>query len=194
MIPTFFTTLAVGTITNVVASIIALSAWITGSVIYQGNVFFDTTNNTTPAIYVNTTKVADVTISGATLYSDGLVREAETFAKCTATGGLTSYSTCWLPSPMSTSGSLLGVSLECGNVAAQLTGDVSFKLTSTSGSGTPLTSLDNIVAGTGSLEVSDFATEVAWNPEEGLAYSTLVTPGATADCRLYATYSDKYGD
>lgn len=185
--------MAIGTITNVVASILALAAWVTGSVILQGNVFYDTTNNATPTVYVNTTKVQEITTSGTVLYTNGLARNAETFAKCTSTGGLTSYSTCFLPSPITTTGSLLGVSIECGDTGVQLTGDVSFKIASTSASGTALTSLEDIVLGTGSLQVSNFATEVNWNPAEGISYSTLVTPGAV-DCRLFAKYSDKYGN
>lgn len=53
MTATFFTNLALGTITSMVGTIMALATWITGSVIYQGNLFFDTTNNTTPGIYLN---------------------------------------------------------------------------------------------------------------------------------------------
>ena len=63
MIPTFLTTLAVGTITSVVASIMALSTWISGSAILQGNMFWDTTANASPKEYVNTTVVR--THSGA---------------------------------------------------------------------------------------------------------------------------------
>ena len=61
MIPTFFTTLALGIITNTVATITALSTFIAGSAIMQGNLFFDTTNNANPGIYVNTVKVLSFT-------------------------------------------------------------------------------------------------------------------------------------
>ena len=193
MIPTFFSTLALGTITNTVASIIALATWISGSAILQGNLFFDTTNNTTPKTYVNTVVVQEYTQSGVTLLSGGLERGRVTYGNCTATGGLTTYSTCIVNHPFSTSGSLLAVGLECSEtgVAAQLTGDVSFKLTATSSSGAPLTNLDAIVAGTGSLEVSQFATEVVWNPAEILTYTTLVTPD-TVNCKLFATVDEKF--
>lgn len=133
------------------------------------------------------------TSTGAVLQVDGTNRFQTFSATCTATGGLTNYSTCYLSSPLSTTGSLLEVGLECGNVPKQLTGDVSFKKTRLAASGAVLTNLDNIVAGTGSLERSAFATEVKWNPADKLTFSTLITPGSGVDCQLWATIADKYG-
>lgn len=60
MIPTFFTTLAVGVITTGVVSIMALTTWIDGSQIIQGNLFFDTTNNAYPSIYAGTSQVGTI--------------------------------------------------------------------------------------------------------------------------------------
>jgi hypothetical protein len=170
--------------------------------IITGDLHFATDGSTAPSITLNGTDVITVPVSSTStieMKAGGLVRNKELYAQCSATGGLTTYSTCFLAAPFSTTGSLLAASLECGNVVKQLTGDVSFKLTSTSSSGTVLTSLDNIVAGTGALERSAFATEVAWNPANGLSFSTLVSPSGTLnttryDCRLWALVSDKYGN
>jgi hypothetical protein len=131
--------------------------------------------------------------SGLVLKVDNVVRYQEVSATCTATGGLTKYSACWQPAVLSSTGSIKEIGLECGNVPKQLTGDVTFKATRFSNTGTVLTNLDNIVAGTGSTEASRFATELTWAPTVGIAYTTLVTP-TSADCKMYTVFSDKYGN
>lgn len=118
---------------------------------------------------------------------------------CTATGGLTKYTMCSISAPFSTTGALLATSLECGNVSKALAGDVSFKKTAFSNTGTALTNLDGITAGTGSTEVSWFATEQAWNPADRLTFTTLITPTGTInstryDCVMSAVVLDKYGN
>lgn len=194
MIPTLFSGLLIGVETIQTLAIKALSTWITGSMILAGNLFFDTTANTTPKAYVNTTQVASMSETGVTLLQGGLARYATAYATCTSTGGITNYSTCYLESPLATTGSLLSISLECGNVPKALAGDVSFKLTRLSATGTAITNLNNITAGTGALQTNVFTTEQAWNPAEAITFSTLTDPsGAAVDCRLYADYHDKYG-
>lgn len=187
-----------------VNNIISSTNFVPGSQIISGNLFFIPDSNTTNenSFYVKDSKVIGLTASGVNFVTngsqtgivlkvDGLRRYYQAYADCTATGGLTTYSTCFLPSPLSTSGSLFSISVECGNVSVQLSADVSFKLTATSASGTVLTSMDNIVMGTGSLERVSFATEQAWNPTNGLAATTLTTVG-TVDCKLWATFADTY--
>lgn len=134
------------------------------------------------------------TATGAIIQVSGVTRYQTLSTTCTATGGSTGqYSTCLLRSPFTTTGGLLETSLECGNVGAALTGDISFKTARIAASGTVLTNLDNIAAGTGSYERSAFATEVDWHPSKFLTYSTLVTPGSI-DCKLWATVADRYGE
>jgi len=204
MFASIFTALAVGINALSTAgyatfgTIVASATFIAGSFITTGHQFIlpDANTTTTPSIYYEgvTNKILAYTQTGTVQYVGSLARAKETYTTCTSTGGLTNYSTCWLPSPLSTTGSLLEASLECGNVPQSLAGDVSFKINRLSASGTALTNLNNITAGSGALEVSDFATEVAWNPAEGLSFSTLTDPlGASVDCRLWAVYSDKYG-
>lgn len=194
MIPTFFTTLALGSITTVVAAITALSTFISGSAILQGNLFYDTTNNATPKEYVNTTKIREVAETGETNYAYSLARGKRVEATCTASGGTTNWSPCWIPAPLSTTGSLLEAGLECGNVTLAQTGDFSLKLGKLAASGTVLTNLDNVATGTGVIQRSFFTTEVPWSPLRGLSFSTLVSPAAVSiDCKAYAIYDDKYG-
>jgi len=132
--------------------------------------------------------------TGVVLQVSGTTRYQTLSTTCTATGGSTGqYSTCALRSPLSTTGSLIEASLECGNVGTQLTGDISFKTARIAATGSALTNLDNITAGTGSLERSAFSTEVAWHPSKFLTYSTLVSPGSV-DCKLWATLADQYGE
>jgi len=182
MIPTFFSSLALGTITATVAAIMALTSWVNGSAILQGNLFFDTTTNTSPAIYVNT-----------------LARAGTFPVTCTATGGLTGvYETCSTVSPFTTTGTLLGVGLECGNVARALQGDVSFKKSAGSATGTALTNLDGVTLGTGSNVFSQLAVGVSWNPADLLTFSTRATPTGTLNttrynCQMWPVYLDKYG-
>lgn len=118
---------------------------------------------------------------------------------CSATGGLTKYTTCSISAPFSTTGALLAVDLSCGNVAVSLPGDISFKKSLTSNTGTALTNLDGVTAGTGSTEISWFATEQRWNSADILTFSTLTTPTGTLnttryDCTLSAIVRDTYGE
>lgn len=138
------------------------------------------------------------TSSGVVLQVNSVTRYQTVPITCTASGGLTKYSMCSGRSPLSTTGSLIDISMECGSVAKQLTGDVQFKKSLLSNSGSPLTNLDNIVVGTGALERSAFATELKWNPADLLTFSTLETPTGSLgssryDCQMWATLSDKYG-
>lgn len=85
MVPTFITNLALGVLTATVATIMGLSAWIPGSQIIQGNLFFDTTTNPTPSMYVNSTKVLSFT--GSVSAPSGLVFDStNSQAACTKYG------------------------------------------------------------------------------------------------------------
>lgn len=117
---------------------------------------------------------------------------------CSATGGLTTYTTCSMASPLSTTGTLIGFGVECGNWSKAMSGDVSFKKSVASASGTVLTNGNNISAGTGANLQSNLAVPVSWNPADLLTFTTLVAPTGTLnttryDCQMWATLSDKYG-
>lgn len=65
MVPTFLTNLALGVLTSTVATIMGLSAWLPGSQIIQGNLFFDSTNNANPGLYINSLKILGFTGSAS---------------------------------------------------------------------------------------------------------------------------------
>lgn len=146
MVPTFFTTLAVGTLTTMVASIIALSAWLPGSQILQGNLFFDTTNNGNPGIYVNTVKL--LAFTGSTTTPNAVTFDStNSQAACqkygsrhfdcyqqvvfTATGGCVaggcgtkSYNVASVTKPYTGSGVIKRVEVTCDNQGKATTIDV----------------------------------------------------------------------
>lgn len=205
MIATIFTTLAlgIGSLTTagyaLFGAIVASTTFVAGSFITTGHQFIipDSGTTTTPSVYYGTVnnKILEYTGSGVTTYTEGLVRGKEYVSDCTATGGLTAYSPCWLPMPFATSGSLIDLSIECGeNVGIAVTGDVAFKTSVNASSGTILTNLDNILIGSGSIQRVSFTTEESWNSANGIAFTTLETPGVSFDCKMFATANDKYGD
>lgn len=136
--------------------------------------------------------------SGVQLTVDGVTRYRQVKGTCSATGGLTSYTTCYVPPLFTSTGTLLEFSLECGNNVVAQSGDVSFKKTLTSASGAPLTNGNNLSLGSGANLHSQLAVPVSWNPADYLTFSTLVAPTGTLNttrynCSIWATVSDKYG-
>jgi len=123
--------------------------------------------------------------SGAVLQVAGVTRYKHYEGICTATGGKTTYSSCSIVAPFSTSGALLGFSLEAGNMAVALVGDVSFKKSATSASGTALTNGNNISVGSGALTASMLAVPVVWNSADILTFTTIVTPTGTLNTTRY---------
>lgn len=114
---------------------------------------------------------------------------------CTNTGGLTTYTTCYVAAPETTTGALLGFSLECSNsVPKSVVGDVSFKASLTAASGSVLTNGNNLRIGSGSYAASTLAQPVVWKPSDYLTYTTLTSPTATPDCQMWAKAAGKYGD
>lgn len=205
MIPTFFTTLALGTITSAVASIMALSSWVTGSVILQGNTFFDTTNNRNPSEYINT--VQKVVWTGASLgyptngtqtginLTVGNTTPTHTSlgafqVDCTATGGNVKvsngakYDTCITRLPRTNSGVLTAVSLEfAGTPVGSVGYDCGFVKGLVSGTGTVI--INNAVSASGSttyVEARAFSGGLApsglWNSADYFKCGTLTNPGA----------------
>ncbi len=138
------------------------------------------------------------TTTGAVIQVNGLTRIQQFPVTCTATGGLSTYSTCAARLPFTTTGGLLGVSMECGNWKVAMSGDLSFKKTLTSASGSVITNGNNLSLGTGAFLPTQLAVPIAWNPADILTFSTLVTPTGTLnttryDCQMWSTIIDKYG-
>ena len=116
---------------------------------------------------------------------------------CTATGGLAKYDTCITASPITTTGAITKVSIECGNVAESLTGDLSFVEAVETGTGTALVNFDNAVIGTGATVVFNTGS-VLWNPTNYLKFGTLSTLTGTLnttryDCVMKVEVDNIYG-
>ena len=116
---------------------------------------------------------------------------------CTATGGDVTYDTCYMASPLTTTGSLREVTIECGNVATALPGDLSFVKTANAATGTSLKNFDNVTLGTGAY-IYYLSGATLWNPADKLKFATLTTPTGTLNatrynCKIRATVDDIYG-
>lgn len=138
------------------------------------------------------------TSTGATLTVDGLPRWKTFPVTCSASGGSTNTAMCATRSPLTTSGTLLGADLECGNVAMALIGDVSIKKSKLAATGSALTNLNGVTLGTGAKISVRFAQGVSWNPTDVLTFTTLLTPTGTLsatryDCQMWPVMLDAYG-
>ncbi len=207
---TFVTNMVIGLLSTGVSAILALTGIPAGSLVLGGHMFFDTTNNANPAIYVGTQQVLNPTAGGLSFPSNGTqsgvvlktagLERYQTFpTTCIGTGGLTGvYNTCAASSPYSSTGTLLGVSIECGNWMVSQVGDVSFKKTVHGGTGASLTNLVNVTVATGANITSMLAQPVSWNPTDTLTFSTItassgVNSAARFDCKMYPVVLNKYG-
>jgi hypothetical protein len=117
---------------------------------------------------------------------------------CTATGGLAKYDTCYMASPLTTTGSLKEVSLECGNWKVAMSGDLGFVKAAETGSGSPIARMSNQSLGTGAYIIHQGTGATLWNPADKLKFATLVTPTGTLnttryDCVMRVDLEDIYG-
>jgi len=208
MIPTFFAALATGTITAVTAAIMALSAWVPGSQILAGNLFFDTTNNATPKIYVNAQEVFNLSASGldfrtngsqsgAVIKDNGTVAFATRIVTCTGTGGNVKvgagaaagakYDTCIVKNPLTTTGSIQSISLMVSASPVAVGVDCGFVKGLVSGTGTSFTNLGNIATGTG-LTFTFGTGSLQWNSADYIKCGTLGTPTTSFAAKLRVQY------
>lgn len=205
MVPTFFTNLALGTITTMVASIMALSSWVAGSQILQGNLFFDTTNNATPGIYVGTQQALGVTAgglnsitngtqSGVVLKDNGTTAIASYTVACSGTGGLAGqYDTCRIPALLASTGAITRVTLMVSASPAVVGIDCGFTKAVRTATGTVFGSLNNIQTATGSIYT--FATGsggsvLRWNSVDAIKCGTRGTPTTSFAGKLRVDYFD----
>lgn len=199
MIPTFFSALAVGTITALTPVIMALTAWIPGSAILNGNLFFDTTSNSTPAIYLGSSQVMKITQTGTALISQGISAFQSWFIPCTNTGGLAKYPTCYARSPFTTTGALIHVALECGNTNKQLSASGGFVKSSDAPVLSSFPTIRTVTVGTGSAFAynarATSGSYVQWNPADAIKVQTVTSmPAGGINCGLHIDASDKYGN
>ena len=133
--------------------------------------------------------------TGAILQVNGVTqKQIFTFA-CANTGGVASYDTCISASPLTTSGAISAISLECGNVPRPFAYDVSFvSAVKTGTQGILITNLNNKTAGTGAF-VSTLSGAIIWNPAQFLKLGSLTSVPTTSgnDCVMRVEMFDKYG-
>lgn len=121
----------------------------------------------------------------------------ETSVACTATGGLSVYDTCYLPSPLTTTGAITSITLACGNVVKSLNGDLGFVKSANAASGASLKNFDSVILGTGKTIRFGTGYQI-WNPADKLKFATLGTPTGTLNatrynCTLRVGVDDVYG-
>ena len=215
MIPTFFTTLALGTITNMVATIMALAAWLPGSAILQGNLFFDSTNNLNPGIYVNNVKTLSFTGSSNTplgLSFDTSNSQAaclkygnnfydcyqeSTFistGSCVAGGcAVKSYNVASVTKPYSGSGSIKKVLVTCDKQPVATRVDVD-QVSATTGSGVGF--MNDVAIGSGVTVAYGSGGGILWRenrPVVKVSASARVAGSAgVSECQLQVWSSGTY--
>lgn len=219
MIFSVLTNLALGAITTLGALMMTISGLPSGSLLVTGHLMFDPTNNTNIE-YVGTQQVVKHTAagydfqtngsqSGVFLLSDGLLRDGLGRGfPCTSTGGTNGiagyYTTCKVPPLLSTTGSLRGLSLECGNTKVSIvalsggfikTAALSNRVLGSSAftSQFPNFNVNKTVGSGGDILNSTGAFK--WNPADTIVLqtSTVIPKTTGVDCRLYPRVVDTYG-
>lgn len=119
-------------------------------------------------------------------------------ATLTATGGKVTYDTLYLASPLTTTGAIRDVSVQCGsNVAKPLVGDLGFVKTANTQTGSVFPNFNNVTLGSGAY-IYYGSGRILWNPADKIKFGTLTTPTGTLnttryDCKLRVTVEDIYG-
>lgn len=195
---------------STLGTIIASAAWVVGSVIIPGNVFLlpDANTTTTSKVYVGAQETLNITASGLGFITNGsqtgvtlkdgttTVLWSRTLA-CTATGGLAKYPTCYVPNPFGSTGALVNVSHECGNVGTNLTMSGGFVTSTTTAVSSAFPTMNDFTAGTGSFVAFNVratsGSVLEWKPGEAIKFQTITTLPSTSDCAVHVEAYDKYG-
>lgn len=190
--------LGVGTVLT--GSIIGLSDYLPGSQILEGNLFFDTTNNSTPAIYVGTSEVlaptsgglgftTNGTQSGVVLKDGTITAIASRTVACVGTGGVVNYDVCRMPNPLGNTGSVVRVALMVAASPKVVGLDCGFSKAVQTQTGTVFTNLNNVQSSTGSIFV--FGTgSVRWNGADAIKCGTIGVPTTSFSAKLKVDYFD----
>lgn len=160
-------------------------AFFLGSINVQRNVNFTPNGNST----------------GVVLQLNGVTQQQIFTTACTNTGGLSKYpGPCIVRSPLSTTGALTGLSVECAGMNKSLTMSGGFVKSTTSAvgsNGVGFTGLIKTTVGTGAgirVAVSSGANLIHWNPVDILKVQTTTSfPAGGIDCIVRATIHDEYG-
>lgn len=136
--------------------------------------------------------------TGAVLQVAGITQKQIIPTTCTvggtASGSRTNYDFCIVRSPITTTGSINSIGLECGGVPAPFSmsgGFVKSRLTSLTSSFRNFTSVVSV--GTGA-SVTFGTGNLKWNPADFVKLSAVNATWNTANnCQLYIEMRDKYG-
>lgn len=175
------TSLQLGPVIAALAAGVALGVY-GGDAVFQRNINFTPDGNST----------------GAVLQVNGVTQAQWVPVACTATGGNVKvsggakYNTCIAASPLTTTGTIVGLGLECGSVPAAFAFDMSFVKSRTSGTGSAFLNLGNKSAGTGA-GIYFLTGSMLWNPADLIKVGTLTSVNAATDCQLMYQIRDKYG-
>lgn len=138
------------------------------------------------------------TSTGVVIQVNGTTQWQVFSTSCTNTGGLAKYPTCYVRSPLATTGALTAVSLECGNTNKVLSMSGGFVKSSTEAVASGFKSLRTVSVGTGSISVFNARTLTGsittWNPADVIKFQTVTAfPAGGIDCVVRAELYDKYG-
>lgn len=202
MTATFLLNLALGGITVLTQTIMALTGWVNGSMIVSGNFFWDNTNNTNTE-YVGAQQLVqhkaggynfltNGTQSGVVLQDAGVTSVASRIVSCVGTGGLlaTSYDTCLIPPLLTTSGTIVRLTLMTSYQPVSTPIDCGFVKSRRSATGSTFTNF-NSVSGTGGSLTAFFGTgAIRWNGADFIKCGTIATPTASYSAKLRVDYFD----
>lgn len=147
--------------------------------------------------HVNYTQTGSET--GAILQVNGVSRFQRFTVPCTATGGTNGvggyYATCLARSPLTTTGVLLGVSVECGNVPQPYAFSGGFVKARANVVGVSFKNFAAAGAGTGKLAAVHSTGAYLWNPADLIKINTATAVRAASgdNCVLGLDTFDKYG-
>ncbi|MEO5366365.1 MAG: hypothetical protein H7831_08430 [Magnetococcus sp. WYHC-3] len=132
--------------------------------------------------------------TGATIYLNDVAQQKINTAVLSNTGGVATYDVLSLRSPLTTTGTILQLSIECGNVPRPFTGDLGFAPTVNAETGSTITNFGDKTFGTGS-RVYFLTGATLWNPAQRLKFGTLTTVPTTSgnNCQLRYSLFDTYG-
>ncbi len=177
-----------------------------GSLGLGGDIFFDTTNNATPAIYVNAQEVMSPSASGLGFTTNGtqtgvVLKDATTTAfatkyfDCTGTGGNVKvsggvkYDMCIVPPQLTTTGSIMRISLMISASPSVVGIDCGFVKGRVSGTGTSFVNLNDKASSTGAI-ITYGTGAMRWNPADYIKCGTLGTPTSSFAAKLKVDYFD----
>jgi hypothetical protein len=178
-----FTYILLGLATIISSQITGLTSWIVGSQIFQGNIFFDTTNNAAPSIMTNT--IANATYPKVIPF--------------VASGHTALIASLAMPQAYSSGALIVSYSVECGGVQIATSGSLVVQSGLKQDKGTGLVLRTGVSVSTGSVTGMSTGTVVASKIQKSYLLNFITTAsgsknsGVIADCVAHPFLREKYG-